>query len=222
MLVPRTNFLIFADFCKIFSFPFPPLNTPPLSLQLHWGVLSLPSLPPFSLLVKLGLHRIWRNCSWPLDICTYYVYVIRIRILICLKLAFRRTLLRSVSSKDQFQGEVLPLASPLFKGLRPKRKKRSVRNERCVFAVVEAVRNLILICCTYIFYVYFSEKDSKILWPTAQSKSSYGIHSPNLPSLKRELSTTTSKSLSSVKVIFAGTNIRGSSFFFRSSTIAKP
>ena len=113
----------FADFCKIFSFPFPPLNTLLLSLQLHWGVFSLPSLPPFSLLVKLGLRRIWRDCSWPLDICTYYVYVLRIRILIRLKLAFRRTLLRSVSFKDQFQGEVLPLASPLFNGLRPKRKK---------------------------------------------------------------------------------------------------
>lgn len=77
--INRTNLLIFADFCKIFSFAFPPLNTFPLSLQLHWWVFSLPSLPPFSLFVKLGLRRIWRDCSWPLDIIrttyTYYVYV---------------------------------------------------------------------------------------------------------------------------------------------------
>ena len=133
MLVPCTFFLIFftffclphkfVDFCKIFSFPFPPLNTLPLSLQLHWGVFSLPSLPPFSLLVKLGLRRIWRNCSWPLDICTYYVYVIRIRILICLKLAFRRTLLRSVSSKDQFQGGGLAVGKPSIERASPKKKK---------------------------------------------------------------------------------------------------
>ena len=157
-------FLIFIDFCKIFSFPFPSLNVRSLSPQLHWGVFSFPPFPPFSLFVKLGLPRIWRNCSWPLDIYTYYVYVLRIRILIRLKLAFRRTLLRSVSSKDQFQREVLPLASPLFKGFRPKRKNAVFAMNAAFFAVVEAVRNLIRICCTYIFYVYFSEKDSKILW----------------------------------------------------------
>lgn len=69
MLVPRTNLMIF----------FINRNVHSLSLQLHWGVFSLPSLPPFSLLVKLGLRRIWRDCGWPLDIIrttyTYYVYV---------------------------------------------------------------------------------------------------------------------------------------------------
>ena len=57
----------------------------------------------------------------------------------------------------------LAVGKPSIERASPKRKKRSVRNERCVFAVVEAVRNLILICCTYIFYVYFSETYSKNL-----------------------------------------------------------
>ena len=66
--------------------------------------------------------------------------------------------------KTNSKKESIAVGKALYtNGLRPKRKKRSVRNERCVFAVVEAVRNLILTCCTYIFYVYFSEKDSKIL-----------------------------------------------------------
>lgn len=171
MLVPRTNLPIFftffyqshkfVDFCKIFSFPFPPFSVHSLSLQLHWGVLSLLSLPPFSLLVKLGLRRIWRECSWPLDICTYYVYVIRIRILICLKLAFRRTLLRSVSSKDQFQGEVLPLASPLFKGLRPKRKNAVfTMNAAFLLSLKQYVILYLYVVLTY-FMCTFPKKTQK-------------------------------------------------------------
>ena len=172
-------FLLFFINCRIFSFPFPPLNIRSLSLQLHWGVLFLPSLPPFSLLVKLGLRRIWRDCSWPLDICTYYVYVIRIRILICLKLAFRRTLLRSVSSKDQFQREVLPLASPLSKGLRPKRKNAVfAMNAAFLLSLKQYVILYLYVVLTY-FMCTFPRYTPKI----CDALPNRNFHARNLPQI---------------------------------------